>query len=104
MIYVPKTVRKDNGRVSTKKQSAIPDAVLGPDKGGIIIDDKPAGRDVLKKDYQEMGRNVEAYIEKYGVEPNEIRIVWYDPITGEDRSYTSYDPSKFKRKRKKQNV
>lgn len=77
----------------------MPDAVKGPDKGGIIIDDKPAGR-AISKDYQEMGRNVEAYKEVYGVDPNEIIINRYDPVTGADAGIEHYSPSIFNRTRK----
>lgn len=85
IIEVPKSVGKKTGIASKEMQAAMPDAVLGPDKGGVIIDDKPFGRDVLSKDYQEMRRNIEAYTKKYGVEPQKTVIEWYDPATGRIR-------------------
>ncbi|MBD5515016.1 MAG: hypothetical protein HDR06_10300 [Lachnospiraceae bacterium] len=93
-IKVTKTVNKKTGKKSNTTQAVMPDAVKGPDKGGIIIDDKPAGRPI-SKDYQEMRRNVEAYEKKYGVKPEKIIIERYDPITGEDVDIEEYLPSDF---------
>ncbi len=95
-IQVPRTVTKKNQKESIKQQAAMPDAVKGPDKGGIIIDDKPDGRPI-GKDYQEVGRFVEAYKEKYGVAPNEIQIERYDPKTGATTKIEVYNPSDFDR-------
>lgn len=44
-----------------------------------------------------MGRNIEAYKEKYGVEPTEIVIVRYDPNTGEYAGEEHYPISMFDR-------
>lgn len=95
-IQVPKTIPKDSKVPSKEMQSTIPDAVKDPHKGGIIVDDKPAGRPI-GKDYQEMGRNVEAYEKKYGVAPNEIHIERYDPKTGATVQIEVYNPSDFDR-------
>ncbi len=97
VIEVPHTVDKQNKEIIGGMQSAMPDAVIAPDKGGYIIDDKPNNRDVLTKDYQEMGRNVEAYTKKYGEEPNKVIIHWYDSTTGADMGYTMFEPELFKR-------
>ena len=89
VIKVNRTIGKKSGKVSRTMQAVMPDAVKGPNKGGIIIDDKPKGRPI-SKDYQEMRRNVEAYEKKYGVKPNKIIIERYDPITGADAGKEEY--------------
>ena len=89
VIEVPKNVNKKTKKQSGGMQGVIPDAVKGPDKGGIIIDDKPAGRPI-SKDYQEMRRNAEAYEKKYGVDANEFRIERYNPVTGADAGIERY--------------
>lgn len=91
-IEVAKHVSK-TGEVSRKKQKVIPDAVQGPPKG-VIIDDKPAGRNILK-DKQELRRFSEAYKEKYGEYPKEIKIERYDPKTGNLINVETYDPNDF---------
>ena len=84
-------------------QASIPDAVKGPNKGGIIIDDKPAGRPI-SKDKQEMRRNVEAYEIKYGQPANEVLICRYDPDTGSDAGEEHYAPEIFTGNKKNVNA
>lgn len=66
------------------------------EKGGIIYDDKPAGRSI-SKDFQEIGRNIEAYTKLYGELPNEVIIVRYDKETLKTVEEKSYSPSDFDR-------
>lgn len=93
-IMVPRTINRTTGVASAKMQYAIPDAVKGPDKGGIIYDDKPLGR-TIGKDWQEMRRNVSAYTDAFGEPPKEVRIVPYNPETGSDHEEIVYPASDF---------
>ena len=68
------------------------------EKGGIIYDDKPAGRPI-SKDFQEIGRNIEAYEKLYGKLPNEVIIVRYDKETLKNVKEILYTPSDFDRNR-----
>ena len=96
VILVPRRVSRKTGYADKKMQGVIPDAIKGPEKGGIIYDDKPAGRPI-SKDFQEIGRNIEAYTKLYGELPNEVIIVRYDKETLKIVEEKSYSPSDFDR-------
>ena len=96
VIRVPHSIARKTGKKSTEQQGVIPDAIKGPEKGGIIYDDKPAGRPI-SKDFQEIGRNIEAYEKLYGELPNEVIIVRYDKETLKIVEEKSYSPSDFDR-------
>jgi RHS repeat-associated protein len=97
-IEVPKRVDKKTGKPSDKTQTAIPDAMKGPAKGGVILDDKPEGRPI-SKDRAELERFVQAYTEKYGEPPKKIIIQRYDPDTGEPTRTEELDPKDYVRKK-----
>ena len=91
-IKVHRTVDKKSGKKSIIKQSVAPDAILE----GYIIDDKPVGRPIAK-DYQELGRNVEAYKARFGVDAKGVVIDRYDPKTGANGNIEIYPISMFSR-------
>ena len=96
VILVPHNISRKTGHAGEKMQGVIPDAIKGPEKGGIIYDDKPAGRPI-SKDFQEIGRNIEAYEKLYGEPPNEVIVVRYDKETLKIVEEKSYSPSDFDR-------
>lgn len=96
-IKVAKRVSK-TGQESRKRQRVILDAVQGPPKG-VIVDDKPAGRNIAK-DKQELRRYYDAYEEKYGEPPKEFKIERYNPLTGEHAGTETYNPEEFNIKRR----
>ncbi len=96
VILVPHNISRKTGHAGEKMQGVIPDAIKGPEKGGIIYDDKPAGRPI-SKDFQEIGRNIEAYEKLYGEPPDEVIVVRYDKETLKIVEEKSYSPSDFDR-------
>lgn len=96
-IQVPKRYDLKTGepQAGAPLQSAQPDAV--DFEGGVIIDDKPLGRNIMK-DRQEIIRFIKAYQQREGKLPERIEIHRYDPKDPQDlgpKVIETYSPEDF---------
>ncbi|UBF30182.1 hypothetical protein K9N68_39275 (plasmid) [Kovacikia minuta CCNUW1] len=95
VIEVPYRVDVETGQpLDTRIQRVLPDAVNF--EKGLIIDDKPLGRNVLSgDDRQEMIRNITAFKIREGKLPKTIEIHRYDLKTGKPAGIEVYTPEQF---------